>query len=53
MNSKKVKWEPIDWIKQYENIELMRKDKNAPVDIVGCESLSRIDEILSEKVWHV
>ena len=48
--SKKLKWEPDSWTKQLENIEIMRKDRNAPVDIVGCESLSKIDPILSEKV---
>ena len=53
MNSKKIKWEPNEWLKQYENIETMRKERDAPVDIVGCESLSRIDEILSEKVFFV
>ena len=50
MIAKKVKWEPSLWAQQLENIEIMRKDFNAPVDIVGCESLSKIDPILTEKV---
>jgi hypothetical protein len=48
--SKKLKWEPSVWSKQLQNIEIMRKDRNAPVDIVGCESISNIEPLLSEKV---
>ncbi|MBN3286497.1 NTH protein, partial [Polyodon spathula] len=32
---KKILWEPQDWIKQLNNIREMRKNKDAPVDLMG------------------
>ncbi|XP_078520301.1 endonuclease III-like protein 1 isoform X2 [Lissotriton helveticus] len=34
---KKPKWEPKDWREQLENIQEMRKGKDAPVDEMGAE----------------
>ena len=36
-----VQWEPTSWKDQFENIRLMRKDKNAPVDTMGCERCTK------------
>ncbi|XP_001366843.2 endonuclease III-like protein 1 isoform X1 [Monodelphis domestica] len=35
--SKKLKWEPLNWRLQLENIREMRKSKDAPVDHMGAE----------------
>ena len=43
-----VKWEPNNWRDQFENIRIMRKDKSAPVDTMGCERCTK--EGYSEKV---
>ena len=33
---------PNNWQKVYDNILEMRKDKNAPVDTMGCEKVSEM-----------
>lgn len=48
--AKKLKWEPLQWIEQLENIKIMRKDKNAPVDLDGCESISSLNPLITPKV---
>lgn len=30
-------WEPLNWREQLDNIKTMRKSRDAPVDILGCE----------------
>ena len=39
-NVKKSKWEPQDWEQQLKNIYEMRKDRDAPVDSMGCDRIS-------------
>jgi len=43
-----IQWEPANWKDQFENIRLMRKDKDAPVDTMGCERCTK--EGYTEKV---
>lgn len=43
-----TKWEPRNWLAQLENIREMRKEKNAPVDTMGCEKCK--GENYTEKV---
>ncbi|KER25088.1 hypothetical protein T265_07380 [Opisthorchis viverrini] len=33
-------WEPANWRLQLQNITQMRKDRDAPVDVMGCERLA-------------
>ena len=39
---KKMKWEPQDWEQQLKNIYEMRRERNAPVDSMGCDRISDI-----------
>lgn len=39
------KWFPSNWIQKIENIETMRKNKEAPVDYEGCEKCADKHEI--------
>lgn len=39
-NVKNERWEPPNWIEQYDNILEMRKQHNAPVDTMGCDRIS-------------
>ena len=45
---KREKWEPPDWRKQLENINEMRKNRDAPVDTMGCDVIS--DALASPQV---
>lgn len=45
---KQVKWEPKDWEKTLENLRIMRLDRSAPVDTMGCHKCS--DKNADEKV---
>lgn len=47
---KKTKWEPEQWLEQYEKIKEMRSGLTAPVDTMGCDSISRSDPTLTEPV---
>uniref|UniRef100_A0A1B6I1D0 Endonuclease III homolog n=1 Tax=Homalodisca liturata TaxID=320908 RepID=A0A1B6I1D0_9HEMI len=40
---KRCKWEPENWIQVLENIREMRKEKDAPVDDMGCDKCSDED----------
>ena len=40
VDQKKMKWEPPLWRKQLENIYTMRKNRDAPVDTMGCDVIS-------------
>ena len=42
------RWEPNHWVEQFENIRTMRKNKDAPVDTMGCERCTQ--EGYTEKV---
>lgn len=42
--------EPDNWAEVLENIREMRKDKNAPVDTMGCDKL--YDDDVSPQVLH-
>jgi len=44
-----IHWEPSQWLLQLENIRTMRKEKNAPVDTMGCERCTK--DGYSEKVF--
>jgi len=46
---KKIKWEPSTWRIQYENIKTMREVRDAPVDLMGCESLSHLEPLNTPK----
>lgn len=35
---KKKKWEPENWLEQFNLIRTMRSEWNAPVDTMGCDS---------------
>lgn len=48
---KKVKWEPAEWKEVLDRIKQMRMDKSAPVDTMGCDALSSLDENLSPQVF--
>lgn len=48
-SSKKTKWEPANWQEQLGFIKEMRGKRDAPVDVVGCEAISRADPNLTEK----
>ena len=45
---KKEKWEPPGWRTQLENINEMRKNRDAPVDTMGCDVIS--DALASPQV---
>ena len=45
---KKPKWEPKNWYEVVENIREMRKDRDAPVDTMGCDKC--MDETASPEV---
>lgn len=47
---KKTKWEPAQWLEQYEKIKEMRSGLTAPVDTMGCDSISSRDPTMTEKV---
>lgn len=49
---KKVKWQPENWLEQYNLIKEMRSDMNAPVDTVGCDAITTTGPILHEKVIY-
>lgn len=36
-DDKRAKWEPNNWMKIVENIREMRKERDAPVDTMGCD----------------
>ena len=38
--SKKIRWEPTSWRQQLQNIKQMRRERDAPVDVMGCDKLS-------------
>lgn len=42
-HTKKLKWEPALWREQIQNIYEMRKERNAPVDTMGCDVISDKD----------
>ncbi|KAJ8298357.1 hypothetical protein KUTeg_024888, partial [Tegillarca granosa] len=42
-DTKKLKWEPALWREQIQNIYEMRKERNAPVDTMGCDVISDKD----------
>jgi len=39
---KKEKWEPPIWRKQLKNMYEMRKNRDAPVDSMGCDVISDV-----------
>ena len=39
---KKEKWQPPSWRPQLENINEMRKNRDAPVDTMGCDVISDV-----------
>ena len=39
---KREKWEPPSWRPQLENIYEMRKNRDAPVDTMGCDVISDV-----------
>ena len=45
----KGSWEPYRWRAIFENIQLMRSKRDAPVDTMGCERTS--GDNYSEKVF--
>lgn len=47
---KRTKWEPARWLEQYERIKEMRSGLTAPVDTMGCDSISRRDPTLTAQV---
>ncbi|CAF1127130.1 unnamed protein product [Brachionus calyciflorus] len=47
---KKIKWEPSNWHEQFEMIKQMRSGMTAPVDSMGCDTLSSIEAIIDPKV---
>jgi hypothetical protein len=38
-NAKKIKWEPACWRELLRNIEVMRQQRDAPVDTMGCDKI--------------
>lgn len=46
---KKSKWEPTCWNEQFELIKQMRSGLSAPVDSMGCDTLSSIDSVIDPK----
>ena len=46
---KKSKWQPPNWFEQLQRIRDMRSSMSAPVDTMGCDSLSNLDPTLSPK----
>ncbi|XP_041363106.1 endonuclease III-like protein 1 isoform X2 [Gigantopelta aegis] len=38
--SKRVCWEPLNWRQQLKNIREMRRERDAPVDTMGCDVIS-------------
>lgn len=50
-NIKKDRWEPPDWRTQLQNINEMRKKRDAPVDTMGCDVIS--DALASPEVMHL
>lgn len=36
--TKRLKWEPENWLEQLNLIRTMRSESNAPVDTMGCDS---------------
>lgn len=46
-DTKQPKWEPKNWWQTFSNIREMRKEKNAPVDTMGCHKCA--DETVDEK----
>jgi hypothetical protein len=49
---KKAKWEPAEWKEVLNRIKQMRMDKSAPVDTMGCDALSSLDENLTPQVLY-
>lgn len=47
--SKQLKWAPKDWEKTLENLRIMRSDRAAPVDSMGCHKCT--DDNADEKVF--
>ena len=37
---KEIQWEPDEWRTHLENIRIMRQNRDAPVDLMGCDRLS-------------
>lgn len=46
---KKCKWEPTNWKEQFELIKQMRSGMSAPVDSMGCDTLSSIDAVIEPR----
>lgn len=49
-NCKKSKWEPAYWKEQFELIKQMRSGMSAPVDSMGCDTLSSIETLSDPKI---
>ena len=54
---KSEKWEPSSWRQQLENINDMRKNRDAPVDTMGCDVISDVQAapevcIKFTGLWH-
>ena len=54
---KREKWEPPLWRPQLENINEMRKNRDAPVDTMGCDVISDVQAapevgIKFTGLWH-
>ncbi len=48
--NKKQKWEPPNWKDQLDRIKEMRSDASAPVDTMGCDALTSVDQKLAPNV---
>lgn len=49
--SKKLKWEPKNWLEVLNNIREMRKQRDAPVDTMGCDKCA--DESARPEVRYI
>jgi hypothetical protein len=49
--NKKLKWEPKNWHEVLNNIREMRKQRDAPVDTMGCDKCA--DEDARPEVWYM
>jgi len=43
---------PENWKTQYENILFMRRERNAPVDTMGCEKVQNSSDDPKIQRWH-
>lgn len=49
--NKKLKWEPKNWLEVLNNIREMRKQRDAPVDTMGCDKCA--DESARPEVRYI